>query len=155
VDPHLQGLLPVVAVALVQWAKLHQAQPSPVRAASAFRHPSLAPLSITEVVAAGLVCPAERAALAEMAAVALAVVIRQPMLYQGPPIRAAAAAVLAMELSQVAALAVQALSSCPSRLPITPEPQQVHPPSPHQALTPSSSSLLQGVTQREPLCQMP
>jgi hypothetical protein len=123
---HLQGLLPVVAVALVQWAGLHQAQPSPVRAASAFRHPSLAPLSITEVAAAGLVCPVERAALAAMAAAVRAAAIRQPMPWLERLILAAAVAALAMELSQVVALVVLALSFYQSRLPITREP----PPAP-------------------------
>jgi hypothetical protein len=58
---------------------------------------------------------------------------------------------LIMEL--MAALAAPALSSCLYPQPSTAAPQLAHPPLRHLEATPSSSSLLQGVTQREPLRQ--
>ena len=73
-----------------------------------------------------------------------------------PQIRVAAAVVAAiLHRILMDTLVALALLFFPSQRCITLAPPPDRQPSPHRALTPSSSSLLQGVTQREPLRKVP
>jgi hypothetical protein len=91
-------------------------------------------------------------ARAAQGAAVRAVILARARLEQQTLAAAAVEAEMLLVL-QLAALEVQELSFCPSLRQTILAPQLAHPPSLQAALTPSSSSRHQGVTQREPLCE--